>query len=146
MLSNNSMNGITENTSDFSQKGLVILRNESEFDGTLINESSAVYFLDSVKTLEDIDESDKVKLRKLLSAPEFGRILSTDNVKIDLDNENINSNNDSGSSLEQDDLINHLNKTESDFILSGKASEEIVENMYEGNHIKPHQITLMKEL
>ena len=124
----------------------MILRNESEFDGTLINESSAVYFLDSVKTLEDLDETDKVKLRKLLLAPEFGRILSTDNVKNDLDNENINSNNDSGSSLEQEDIINLLNQTESDFILSGKASEEIVENVYEGNHIKSHQITLMKEL
>ena len=117
----------------------MILRNESEFDGTLINESSAVYFLDSVKTLEDLDETDKVKLRKLLSAPEFGRILSPDNVKNDLDNENINSNNDSGSSLEQEDIINHLSKTESDFILSGKASEEIVENVYEGSHIKSHQ-------
>lgn len=112
----------------------------------MINESSAAYFLDSAKTLEDLDETDKVKLRKLLLALEFGRILSTDNVKIDLDNENINSNNDSGSSLEQDDLINHLNKTESGFILSGKASEEIVQYIYEGNHIKSHQITLVKEL
>ena len=133
MLSNNSMNGIKEHNPDFSQEGLVILRNESELDGSLINESSAVDFLESVKTLEDLNETDKIKLKKLLSTPEFEGILSTDDVKIDLHKKSINGTNDSGSSLEQEHLINHLYEIESDFTLSGKASEEIVENVYEGN-------------
>lgn len=77
-----------------------------------------------------------------MSTPEFEGILSTDNVKIDLDNKNVNGTSDSRSSLEQKHLINHLNEIESDFILSDKASEEIVENLYEGNT----SIILMKEL
>ena len=133
MLSNNSINGITEQNPDISQDGLVILRNESELDGSLINESSAVDFLESVKTLEDLNETDKVKLKKLLSTPEFEGILSTDDIKIDLHNKNINGTSDSGSSLEQESLINHLYEIESDFTLSDKASEEFVENVYEGN-------------
>ena len=146
MLSSKSMNGITEHNPDFFLEGLVILRNESEFDGTLTNKSSAVDFLESVKTLEDLNETDKVKLKKLLSTPEFEGILSTDDVKINLHNENINGTNDSGSSLEQEHLINHLYEVESEFTLSDKASEEIVENVYEGNtsdHINERTLNYM---